>query len=792
MSLIRDTIIDLMRNGRDTYTALKMIGLDGGAGSGNFGHSGRPGLRGGSAKRGGGGSGGVSKERAKEIKQDRANFKKLSKGEKIKFLNSVGQLPKSYSYFDDDVVEKYANKHNMSVDKYLDWRAARYFTIRKFQPEIEYKTPMKDKEVQTKTINDISEKANYIKEHTGVNSEIAENMRKGLKAHFGSSDADCEWSDKYIDSDGRYDGAIYRWKSYRGEKAKRIVEGLVPGAKVGNSHESNWSFSSDPWATSHFGDYDDGDRTDDEVTIRYTCDRNITASPVQCLSIYGPAEAEVIPHSKTTWTITDVEKVQMPKGGVMYDVHMVEDDWHEERHIPVWKPSGSELGGGWKEDFPKNIDSAGKIFDEVSNSCKQSGSDAEMREYLRACPDGSEFYYLDNDKIVVYKKFNNGTFGKADITQKFKEHTDEWIKKIDEGAEWSDLGDDWTQSDKDIWKRCEEAGLVKKTTPGKIMGDMLSGNIMLSNLGGEQNKKQKTKEQEDVDNKVLALKASGDVESIRKFLADLPEGTEFEIPEKKKIIKKSVNQKGFASWETVGEKYSESEVLIGDDIKHDPTFVPELKKMGNGRVTGEKETSSNNNELAELWDYDTFKSSSTYDGVQSKLDDFMKDGDEDECEEWVESLQDGTVIEASNGGYFEKSDGKWTWKYHDVPMQVTPGSVAYKIVENDANFSVTKLPVNVPKDALKADPVFQGIKKNNPGDMIKFAENAPDNTTIMDPESGFVFKKVGSSWEAIDTNLEGEYTPKKDWDDYKQIWTLKKGDLPEMFKNKGSFVFNDK
>ena len=148
MSIIRDSLIELFRKDRSVgiNVALKMFGEDGGKGSGNFGHSGRPGKRGGSAKRGG--SGGVSGEKEKKIKEEREAFKKLSKEKKIEALHKVGQLPIDHSHFEEVTLQKYADKHGLTVDEYIDWRAARYFTMRKFQPEVEYKTPLKKKEAQ--------------------------------------------------------------------------------------------------------------------------------------------------------------------------------------------------------------------------------------------------------------------------------------------------------------------------------------------------------------------------------------------------------------------------------------------------------------------------------------------------------------------------------------------------------------------------------------------------------------------------------------------------------------------
>lgn len=368
MGVVRETIISLMRKDRDVDSVLKIMGLDGGPGSGNFAHAGRPGQVGGSAKRGGGGggaSGGSSegyntegyKAKVKEISKQRKDFKKKSKTEKIKFGIEKGFLPSPDNESAFNEWKSAGQKKGLSSDKYIDYCAARYFTIEKFKPVYERKTPLKSVEKQEGYINSDLTKISRIMNRNGVNQDVARRMLSGLENHFGDPEEVDPWIDKFIESDGRYEGAIYRWKTYDGTKKEEKLKELVPGAKIGNMYGSNWSFSSDPMATRGFGKYDSSYYT----SFLFVVDDNKTASPVQCFSSFDSEECEVIPHSETTWTIQSVEKKTKPKGGEMYEIHMTEDDWHEEKKIPVWEPDESEKGekkpkqeSEKKEDKPRS------------------------------------------------------------------------------------------------------------------------------------------------------------------------------------------------------------------------------------------------------------------------------------------------------------------------------------------------------------------------------------------------------------------------------------------------------
>jgi len=380
--------------------------MDGGAGSGNFGHSGRPGHRGGSAKRGGGSGGeGYGKayhEKVKAIEKKRKEFKKMSTEQKKEFGRKHGFVP---SFNDDrlgDLWQAEADRKNMTSKEYLEYQAARYFTTEKFRPEHgsgEYKTPLKKSAPQTDEINDHGEKIKKIQQDLGVDGKTASAMAQGLNKHFGSGHAVDPWIDRYIDADSRYEGPIYRWKCYTKEEAQEKLAKMVPGAKIENTHGSNWSFSSDPEVTRDFGMYD----SHSGVTFCYVCDDNKTASPVQCFSGFGEQEAEVLPHSQCTWTIQSVVPKEKENGEIMYEIHMTEDDWHTEKNIPVWSYDKDKKD--WTKNFPHDDVEADGIFQKIKEE------HGDMSTFLDKTPDGTEI--VSWDKHTLLHKENGEWYGVA-------------------------------------------------------------------------------------------------------------------------------------------------------------------------------------------------------------------------------------------------------------------------------------------------------------------------------------------------------------------------------------------
>lgn len=690
------------------FHVVRKMAKDGGSGSGNFGHAGRPGMRGGSAKRGGGG---VSKQRAKEIRQDRLNFKRLSRSDKIETLKKVGQFPES-SNFDEETAQIYADRHNMSVDKWLNWRAARYYTMRKYQPEIEYKSPLKKTEKQGHYLHSANDRLNYIKSHTGVSDGVAKKMRDGLSSHFGSATAPCEWVDKFIDSDSRYEGAIYRWKNYKGDKAKQVIAGLVPGAKVQNKHETNWSFSSDPWETRTFGNYDSYYRDEGEISVRYTCDRNITASPVQCLSSFDDDEREVIPHSKTTWTITSVEKVQMPRGGVMYDVHMVEDDWHEERGIPVWEPSEKERAKEGQEEKKKHT------TEEVNNMIEQVKNgdyEGDVTDFIDDLPEG----YAFNDKINGFKLEKN-----ADGDWEYFDEDGYFITTVSpKSVEY------YFKSDK-----CDFEGEPLETGTSSSSGSSASFN-------------EKEKEFDSLKN--------GISDELTQFFIDAPTGTVFETEEHfgKPI---AFEKQDDGMWIDKNGNYSKR--IQSSSIWTMTGESSKLISYPSGSENGGIENSSESIWTTPSGTEIKLEKPTSYGQVESALFDLSNEQDYEGTQKYLDVMPDGTKMYDEDGDkMWEKKDGEWVETWDEI--SITSEDLAESIIDKQS-FSCSKLPLETPKNAEEANKMLTDLKNNKPIMLGDFIQSCPEDTFLCSyVDGGKVFKKFGTTWMSVDVKDGENPTP---------------------------------
>lgn len=775
----------------------KQTATDGGAGSGNFGHSGRPGKRGGSAKRGGGGggSGGGSGESSKEsesfkarsklIQKARNDFKKKSKTEKIVFGREKGFLPPKD---DHDAFVKWkseGDKKGLSVDKYIDYCAARYFTIEKYKKSYipggeplygskEYKTPMKPTKGQEKQIHDANGKIHKIQDDLGVDSRTASLMQKGLSKHFGNGAAVDPWIDRYIDADHRYEGPIYRWKGYWGDKADDVVKTLVPGAKIQNPYGSNWSFSSDPDATKEFGSWDSPTAT----SICYICDDNKTAAPVQCYSGYGEGECEVLPHSKTSYTIQSVEKKTKPSGGDYYEVHMTEDDWHEEQKIPVW--SYEEYKKSWEENFPDNDVDADHILQDI----KTNGDMTKMKKFLDSCPDGTEILSLDKNTLL--HKEDGVWYGVGVDLSKVESFDElEWYnlkekaKPVGDSVQFTAWQDDSyiSKMDKppmtfekaklefdDLVHSGDDETLTQflKDAPPGTKFTSIAGNMKTCHF-----EKQSDGTWKEADGIVQDV----DAEDIWIYADDFGKLTEYPTAKEK-----------FKSTAEASKEFEQAKKTMGEDMMHfldnapigttfedgDYGFI--IKKNEDGTwssidgvlkpVNSHDAMMFMNEEKAKLLEYPFQMEKSlpgeppkSYGEVESKLVDLTSNQDYDGIEEYLDSLPDGTKL------YDEDTDKVWektkvsdtfsNWKCYEDKTTMTSGVLSGSVV-NKQSFSVHDLPLEKPKDVNEANKALTDVLSNKPVKLGGFIGDAPVGSVVISLSGGgTTFKKTDSGWDMV-------------------------------------------
>ena len=287
MNLLKVLDFKKMSKGRICDITEKI--LDGGEGSGNFGHAGRPGEVGGSA------SNGSSENSAfkKEIDNLREVTSSWGSNRKAYFLVREGAVSR------EDATEAVKNG---TIDKYVD----RYIDALESNGD---PTPTKPLRQQVSLYNEVEHekkhggdydqaRKDYIKEWIGCDDAEAERTLKQFKTWFGGGwqHADTETIDSYIDKDGAYDGEIYRGMQFTEDEYRQFMDGMEPGAKFGmKGYNSSWTTSDEMAIAFSRGN-------DRSVLIK--CVKNKTSAPVAHLSTQG--EDEVVAHSKTQWTVMGV------------------------------------------------------------------------------------------------------------------------------------------------------------------------------------------------------------------------------------------------------------------------------------------------------------------------------------------------------------------------------------------------------------------------------------------------------------------------------------------------------
>ena len=277
----------------------RLLGLDGkvfdgGPGSGNFNHSGRPGEVGGSAKGEGGNSetSGSEKSSSKyyaENERRRGIALKWSPEKQAEHLFRQGYLT------EEEAVESMEN--GTAAD-----RINEYFDLMEYNGDPTPTKPVRKspdiaEEIRNGEHGGDWEQArkDYIKDWTGQSDEQVEKTFTELQTWFGGSwgRADTDTLDNYIDSDGVYEKDIFRGMHFTEDEYAAFMENVRPGSRIGmNGHNSSWTTDRE----TAWGFARNGDRN---VIIH--CVKNKTSAPVGHLSSKG--ESEVLAHSCAQWTV---------------------------------------------------------------------------------------------------------------------------------------------------------------------------------------------------------------------------------------------------------------------------------------------------------------------------------------------------------------------------------------------------------------------------------------------------------------------------------------------------------
>jgi len=274
--------------------ALRLLGLDGGPGSGNFGHSGRPGQVGGSGE--GGGEGGSSKNSAYHEKLETERQKMLGRSQSSQayfaFKTGIATEEEAVKAMDEGKASDLVNKYYDLMDYNGDPTPTK--PIRK-SPDL-YSEIRNGEHGGDWT----QARLDYIQDWAGMSEEEAKETYKQFETWFGGTwnSADTETIDKYIDQDGVYDGEIFRGMHFTEDEYQSFMSSVETGSQIGmNGHNSSWTTDRE----TAWGFARNGDR---QVII--TCKKNKTSAPVSHISSQG--EDEVIAHSRTKWTVLSVQE----------------------------------------------------------------------------------------------------------------------------------------------------------------------------------------------------------------------------------------------------------------------------------------------------------------------------------------------------------------------------------------------------------------------------------------------------------------------------------------------------
>lgn len=260
---------------------------DGGEGSGNFGHSGRPGMVGGSGE----GSGAVGRQDEYSTKIDSEISDIEDDADRARYLFEKGFL--SYR----EAVDLMNSGNTQDVfDSAVE-------VLKKNGDPTPTKQLRKNESIadEAERLGDWDEaRMNRLREWTGLDGLEAEEAMDQLSEWVGFNweYADTETIDDYIDRDGAYDGELYRGIKLNDDEYEEFMSQMKMGSVIGmRGKNSSWSTDKETALTFAKG-------ADKEILFH--CKKNRTSAPIGYINRMG--ESEVVSHSKARWTVLGVEE----------------------------------------------------------------------------------------------------------------------------------------------------------------------------------------------------------------------------------------------------------------------------------------------------------------------------------------------------------------------------------------------------------------------------------------------------------------------------------------------------
>lgn len=278
--------------------------VDGGPGSGNFGHAGRPGMVGGSGGGGSSGSGKVSAKKAAwsaKMQAERRSWDSKDEAKKARHLFESGFM--SYG-------EAVRAMEREESDKYLD----EYYALMEDNGD---NSVFEGREVvaENKSRGDdhYIDLKEYGEKHGGMKPEIVKGAIDGLHEYTGGggikSKENADALNEFLDKAPVYDGEISRGIKFKSEEAMMAFfdqsqKGAVMKMKT-DEIGSPSSWTSDPVVSSRFagGAY--------SAVIK--CVSNKSGVPIEMFTTHG-GEQEVLLSNKARWTVMNSQVAVHPNG----------------------------------------------------------------------------------------------------------------------------------------------------------------------------------------------------------------------------------------------------------------------------------------------------------------------------------------------------------------------------------------------------------------------------------------------------------------------------------------------
>ncbi len=278
---------------RDAISSGRVLVEDGGPGSGNFGHEGRPGLVGGSGPRGGGAQG--SSAWSKTVRTQHEGLKAKSDNDKAYFLDKAGFMgtKDAVRARDDGTIDERLDEYFKILEKNGDTGIPKGRTATK----------------ENKGMNSDEERLESIVRETGASEAEAKKMYDAIKeftgGYFRTADGK-RWINKYLERAPVYEGEIHRGIKFNSEE-EMLAFAKKPGGTIemikGPDVPSSWS--SEREVARRFA----GSRHSAIIT----CLKNRTGAPIEKYTLHG-GEDEILLPGKARWTVLRSQIVEHPNG----------------------------------------------------------------------------------------------------------------------------------------------------------------------------------------------------------------------------------------------------------------------------------------------------------------------------------------------------------------------------------------------------------------------------------------------------------------------------------------------